>query len=135
MSWTQVIAWAALVTSLLFAVLNWHGCWLFRNKPQDLVVFVYPFVWLVLFFAVRAGWRVMLLLVTIPVFLLVANGRWGLSEMNSGAESAAFQELHHMQSNISTFRADHQQSLRVHSTALGKRRDYRLLNPSHSGPA
>jgi hypothetical protein len=83
MSWTGVIAWAALVTSLLFALLNWRGCWLFRNKPQDLVVFVYPFAWLVLFFAVRAGWRVVLLLGTIPVFLLVANGRWGLSEINS----------------------------------------------------
>jgi hypothetical protein len=109
MSWTEVIAWAALVTLLLFAVLNWRGCWLFRNKPQDLVVFVYPFAWLVLFFAVRTGWRVVLLLATIPVLLLVANGRWGLSEMNSGAESAAFQALHQMQSNISASRAEHQQ--------------------------
>jgi len=42
MGWTKVAAWAALGTSLLFAVLNWHVCWLFRNEPQNLVVFFYP---------------------------------------------------------------------------------------------
>jgi len=109
MSWTRVIAWAALVTSLLFAVLNWRGCWLFRNEPQNLVVFFYPFAWLVLFFGVRTRWRLVLLLVTMPALVLYANGRWGLGEMNSGAESAAFQALHQMQSNISTSRAEHQQ--------------------------
>jgi len=44
-----------------------------------------------------------------PALVLYANGRWGLGEMNSGAESAAFQALHQMQSNISTSRAEHQQ--------------------------
>ena len=109
LSWTKVIAWAALFASLLFAILNWHGCWLFRNKPQDIVVFVYPFAWLVLFFAVRTRWRLVLLLVTIPALVVYANGRWGLVEMNSGAESAAFQALHQMQSSISASRAEHQQ--------------------------
>jgi len=109
MGWTKVTAWAALVTSFLFAVLNWHGCWLFRNEPQNLVVFFYPFAWLVLFFAVRTRWRSVLLLVTIPALVLVANGRWGLSEMNSGAESAAFQALHQMQSSLSASRAEHHQ--------------------------
>ena len=37
MGWTKVTAWAALTTSLLFAILNWHECWLFRNEPQNLV--------------------------------------------------------------------------------------------------
>ena len=107
LGWTKVTAWAALTTSLLFAILNWHGCWLFRNEPQNLAVFSYPFAWLVLFFAVRTRWR--LLLVTIPALLLVANGRWGISEMNSGAESAAFQALHQMQSSLSASRAEHHQ--------------------------
>ena len=109
MGWTKVAAWAALGTSLLFAVLNWHVCWLFRNEPQNLVVFFYPLAWLVLFFAVRTRWRLVFLLVTIPALLLVANGRWGISEMNSGAESAAFQALHQMQSSLSASRAEHHQ--------------------------
>jgi len=109
MGWTKVTAWAALTTSLLFAILNWHGCWLFRNEPQNLAVFFYPFAWLVLIFAVRTRWRLVLLLVTIPALVVYANGRWGLVEMNSGAESAAFQALHQMQSSISASRAEHQQ--------------------------
>jgi hypothetical protein len=109
MGWMKVIAWAALTTSLLFAILNWHGCWLFRNEPQNLAVFFYPFAWLVLFFAVRTRWRLVLFLVTIPALVVYANGRWGLVEMNSGAESAAFQALHQMQSSISGSRAEHHQ--------------------------
>src|SRR2546422_104654 len=100
MGWMKVTAWAALTTSLLFAILNWHGCWLFRSEPQNLVDFFYPFAWLVLFFAVRTRWRLALLLVTIPALALYANGRWGLSEMNSGAEAAALQALHQMQSSL-----------------------------------
>jgi hypothetical protein len=42
LGWTKVAALAALTTSLLFALLNWHGCWLFRNAPQNLAVFFYP---------------------------------------------------------------------------------------------
>jgi hypothetical protein len=109
MSWAKVSVWAALTTSLLFAILNWHGCWLFRNEPQNLAVFFYPFVWLVLLSAVRTRWRLVLLLITIPALVVYANGRWGLVEMNSGAESAAFQALHQMQSSISASRAEHQQ--------------------------
>jgi hypothetical protein len=109
LGWTKVTAWAALTTLLLFATLNWRGCWLFRNEPQNLAVFFYPFAWLVLFFAVRTRWRLVLLLVTIPALVVYANGRWGLVEMNSGAESAAFQALHQMQSSISASRAEHQQ--------------------------
>jgi hypothetical protein len=107
--WTKATAWAALTTSLLFAILNWRGCWIFRNEQRDLVVFVYPFAWLVLFFAIRTRWRLALVLVTIPVLLFVANGRWGLSEMNSGAESAAFEALHQMQSNLNASKVEHHQ--------------------------
>src|SRR5271170_8291299 len=109
LGWTKVAAWAVLTTSVLFAILNWRGCWLFRNGPQNLAVFFYPSAWLVLFFAVRTRWRLVLLLVTIPALVMYANGRWGLAEMNSGAESAAFQALHQMQSSISASRAEQQQ--------------------------
>ena len=57
---------------------------------------------------VRTRWRFVLLLVTIPALVVYANGRWGLSEENSGAESAAFQSLHQMQSSINASRAEHQ---------------------------
>ena len=105
--WTKITAWAALATLLLFTVLNWHGCWLFRNEQRDLVVFVYPFAWFVLFFATRTRWRLTLVLVTIPALLFVANGRWGLSEMNAGAESAAFEALHQMQSSLKASKVEH----------------------------
>jgi hypothetical protein len=104
-----VTAWAALATSLLFAIVNWQTCWLFRNEPRNLAVFLCPFAWLLLFFAVRTRWRLVLLLVTIPALVFYANGRWGLSEMNSGAESAAFQALHQMHSSLSASRAGHHQ--------------------------
>jgi len=106
LGWTKVTAFAALSTAALFAVLNWHGCWLFRYGARNLAVFFYPFAWLVLFFAVRTRWRLVLLLVTIPALFVYANGRWGLSEQNSGAESAAFQALHQMQSGINASRAE-----------------------------
>jgi hypothetical protein len=55
-------------------------------------------------------WRLLLLLVSIPALVFVANGRWGLVEMNAGAESAAFQALRQMQSSLSASRAElHQQ--------------------------
>ena len=109
LGWTKVTAFAALSTAALFAVLNWHGCWLFRYEERNLAVFFYPFAWLALFFAVRTRWRLVLLLVTMPALFVYANGRWGLSEQNSGAESAAFQALHQMQSGINASRAEHQQ--------------------------
>jgi hypothetical protein len=106
MGWREVTAWAALTTSLLVAILNWRGCWLFRYEPQNQIVFIYPFTWLVLFFALRMRWRLLLLLVSIPALVFVANGRWGLVEVNAGAESAAFQALHQMQSSLSASRAE-----------------------------
>jgi hypothetical protein len=109
LGWAKVIAGAALTTSLLFAILNWRGCWLFRNEPQNLPVFLYPFAWLVLLFAIRTRWRLVLLTVTIPALAVYANGRWGLSEMNSRAESAALQALHQIHSRISASTAEHRQ--------------------------
>jgi hypothetical protein len=109
MEWTRATAWAALTTSLLFAIRNWNGCWLLRNEPLNPVIFFYPFAWLVLFFAIRTRWRLVLLSITAPALVLYANGRWGLIEMNFGAESAAFHALHQIQSSLSASRARHHQ--------------------------
>jgi hypothetical protein len=107
-SWAKVAAWSALVTTILFATMNWHGCWLFMHEARELVVFVYPFTWLVIFFALRARWRLVLLLLTIfaaPVFLF----RFGMVERYAGFESAAVMALHQLQSSLQTYRSEHQQ--------------------------
>ncbi len=109
MSWTKAIVWAALVTSVLFAAVNRHGCWLYRNQLRDLLVFFCPFAWLVLFLAVRMRVRLVLLLIAVlAVVFLLGTGFWGISEMNAGAEAAAFQALHQMQSSLNAYRAEHQ---------------------------
>jgi hypothetical protein len=108
-SWTKAIVWAALTTLVVFAAVNRHGCWLYRNQLRDLVVFFYPFAWLVLFLAVRTRGRIVLLLVaTLSIVFLLGTGFWGIIEVNSGAEAAAFQALHQMQSSLATYRAEHQ---------------------------
>ena len=110
MSWTRAAVWGAVVTSILFAAVNWRGCWLFRYQPRDLAVFLYPFAWLVLFFGVRTIGRVLLLLVAVfAAVLVLETGRRGISEMNAGAESTAVQALHQMQSSLNAYRPAHEQ--------------------------
>jgi hypothetical protein len=107
-SWTKAVAWSALVTSILFALANWHGCWLFRQEFRDLVVFLYLFGWLVLFLAARTKWRILLLVVTIPAVIL-HFGLNGIPEMNASAESGAVEALRQMQSNLHAYRDEHHQ--------------------------
>jgi hypothetical protein len=109
LTWGKVFAFAALRTLLIFLVLNWAVCWFFRYGAHSLAAFLYPFAWLVLFFSVRARWRISLLLVTIPALILFANGRWGTVESNAGAEAAAFKALKDMHSAVISFRTQHQQ--------------------------
>jgi hypothetical protein len=77
-----------------------------KRTAKSRAGFLCPFAWLVLFFAVRTRWRLVLLLVTIPALAMYANGRWGLVEMNSGAESGPFQALQQLQSTISASRKE-----------------------------
>jgi hypothetical protein len=107
MSWPKVIAWGALATPLLFVIVNWKGCWLFRHDFRGLLDFVYVFVWLVLFFAIRTRLRLLLLLVTILVIL--TDTRFGMVEMNASAESSCVQALHQMQSSLGAYRVEHQE--------------------------
>src|SRR5437899_890032 len=104
MGWNRVLALAAMGALVLFGVLSWQECWLFRYGIRSLVALLYLFAWLLLLFAVRTKWRLLVLLVTIPVVILIANGRWGIVEMNAGAESAAFAALRQMHSGLDASR-------------------------------
>jgi len=106
--WTKAVTWSAVLTLILFAVANWHGCWLFRHGFRGLVVFLYPLVWLVLFLALRTKWRIVLLLVTIPAVVQIV-GFHGIAEMNAGAESGVVEALHQMQSSLQAYHDDHGQ--------------------------
>jgi hypothetical protein len=109
MRWTKAAVLAALVTAGLFAFDNGHGCWFFRNQLRDLVLFSFPFAWLLLFFGLRTRGRLILLLVAlIAIVTTLGTGFWGMSEMNAAAEVAAFQALHQMQFGLNTYRVEHQ---------------------------
>jgi hypothetical protein len=107
MGWPQAMVWGALATPVLFTIVNWKGCWLFRHEFRDLWDFVFVFAWLAVFFAIRARLRLILLLVTILVIL--TDTRFGIVEMNAAAESSCVQALHQMQSSLDAYRVDHQQ--------------------------
>jgi hypothetical protein len=97
----------ALITTLLFAVVNWHNCWFFRHKPRDLVVFLYPLGWLVLFFVLRIRWRLLLVIITLPVAVILIGTKGGMIERNSVAEYEAVQALHQIQSSLNGRGAKH----------------------------
>jgi hypothetical protein len=106
--WIKAVAWSAVITLILFAAANWHGCWLFRHDFRGLAVFLYPFAWLVLFLALRTKWRIVLLLVTIPAVIL-HFGMNGIPEMNASAESGAVEVLRQMQSSLHAYHDQHDQ--------------------------
>jgi hypothetical protein len=91
--------WAAVLTVLVFLLLNRNSCWFYRNEPKDLVQFVYVFVWLLTFFALAAIWRVLLLVATVIV-LVPFLGMRGTAEMNAAPESAAVHTLHELNSSL-----------------------------------
>src|SRR5882724_9791712 len=71
MSWPRAVAWSLLVTALLFGFLNWRGCWLFMYGAEGLVVFAYPFSWLLICLVLRTRWRIVFVALTLlaaPVF-------------------------------------------------------------------
>jgi hypothetical protein len=105
-SWPQAMVWSALATPVLFAIVNWKGCWLFRHDFRDLLDFVFVFAWLAVFFAIRTRLRFVLLFATFLVIL--TNTRFGIVEMNAAAESSCVQALHQMQSSLGAYRVDHQ---------------------------
>ena len=105
----RVLALALAATLVLFSMLSWRECWLFRYGTGSLVVLLYLFGWLAVFFAVRTRWRLLLLLVTIPAIILIPNGRWGLVEMNAHPESSAFAALSQMHASLEASRLSNPQ--------------------------
>lgn len=106
--WTKAVTCSAVLTLILFAVANWHGCWLFRNGFRGLLVFFCPFAWLVLFLAVRTKWRILLLVIAIPGVIL-HFGLNGTAEMNASAESGAVEALRQMQSSFQAYHEERDQ--------------------------
>ena len=70
-SWARVLVWAALFTAVLFTPLDWSGCGFFRHGAVEFLYFFYVFSWFVVFFALRLRWRLLLLIVTAPLFFLI----------------------------------------------------------------
>jgi hypothetical protein len=99
LSWKSASMWALFPTAFLFLILNRNGCWFYRHDPTDLVLFVYVFIWLLVFFALAATWRLLLLIGTVIVLVPLVGMR-GVAEMNSGPESAAVHTLHELNSNL-----------------------------------
>ena len=70
--------WAGLFAVVLFTPLDWSGCGFFRHGAAELLHFFYVFSWLVVFFALRLRWRLLLLIVTTPLvfYFLGLHGVW-----------------------------------------------------------
>ena len=109
LSWRRVVLWAALVTALLFAPIDWNGCGFFRYGAMDFVHFGCTFAWIVFFFALRMRWRLLLLAATVAV-LFPYFGLHGIAEENAGPEAAAVGGLRQLQSGIEAHRREHQQT-------------------------
>jgi Tfp pilus assembly protein PilE len=93
---------------MLFGFLNWHGCWLFMYGAEGLVVFAYPFAWLLIFLVLRKRWRFVLVALTLlaaPAF----STRFGIVEQFAGFESTAVAALQQLQSSVETYRRENGQ--------------------------
>jgi Tfp pilus assembly protein PilE len=105
-SWPSAFTWSALLTVMLFGFLNWHGCWLFMYGAEGLVVFAYPFAWLLIFLVIRTRWRFVLAALTLlaaPAF----STRFGIVEQFAGFESTAVTALQQLRSSLETYRSEH----------------------------
>lgn len=108
LSRSRVVLWALLVTVILFVPADRNGCGIFRYGAMEFAHFGYVFAWMVIFFALRMRWRLLLLVVTVPVVLLFF-GLHGIPEENAGPEAAAVAGLRQIQSSLQTYRSEHQQ--------------------------
>ena len=100
--------WGSLVTVLLFVPEDRNGCGFFRYGAMEFAHFGYVFAWMVIFFALRMRWRLLLLAVTVPV-VLAYFGLHGIAEENAGPEAAAVAGLRQIQGSIQTYRSEYQQ--------------------------
>lgn len=108
LSWTRVVRWAALFAVVLFLPADWRGCGFFRRGAAEFLDFVYVFAWFVIFFALRMRWRLLLLVVTLPM-VLIFFGLHGIAEENAGPEAAAVRGLREIQSSLEKYGSGHEQ--------------------------
>jgi hypothetical protein len=106
------VLWASLVAVILFVPADRNACGFFRYGAMEFAHFGYVFAWMVIFFALRMRWRLLLLVVTVPLVLLFF-GLHGIPEENAGPEAAAVAGLRQMQSRLQTYRSEHQQEFRA----------------------
>jgi hypothetical protein len=90
--------WAAVLTALLFLLLNRNGCWFYRHESRDLILFAYVFVWLLTFLTLTTIWRVILLVGTVVVLIPLVGLRD--AEMNAVPEATAVHALRDISSRI-----------------------------------
>jgi hypothetical protein len=106
--WSRVVLWAGLFALVLFTPIDWSGCGILRHGALEFLYFACAFMWFVIFFGLRLPWRLVLLVVTVPV-LLAYFGLHGIAEENAGPEAAAVAGLRQIQVSIQTYRGEHQQ--------------------------
>jgi len=109
LSWSRVVLWASLVAVILFVPADRNGCGFFRYGAMEFAHFGYALAWMVIFFALRTRWRLLLLVVTVPVVLFFF-GFHGIPEENAGPEDwrllvcARFKAIFRLtEANISSF--------------------------------
>lgn len=102
--------WALLVAVILFVPADRTGCGFFRYGVMEFAHFGYVIAWMVIFFALRMQWRLLLLVATVPV-VVVLFGLHGIPEENAGPEAAAVAGLRQIQSSLQTYRSGHQQQI------------------------
>ncbi len=107
LSWSRIVLWGSLVSVLLFVPEDRNGCGFFRYGAMEFAHFGYVFAWMVIFFALRLRWR-LLLLATTGAVLFPYFGLHGIAEENAGPEAAAVAGLRQYQSSLSAYHTEHQ---------------------------
>jgi hypothetical protein len=108
LTWSRVLLWATLFAVILFVPEDKSGCGFFRYGVMEFAHFAYTFAWMVIFFALRLRWRLLFLVVTVPV-VLVFFGLHGIPDENAGPEAAAVAGLRQIQTSFETYRSQRQQ--------------------------
>jgi hypothetical protein len=106
--WSTVVLWAGLFAVALFTPIDWRGCGFFRYGMMEFAHFGYVFACMVIFFALRIQWRLLLLVVTVPIALFFF-GLHGTAEENAGPEASAVAGLRQIQNTLQSYRNEHNQ--------------------------
>jgi hypothetical protein len=106
LSWGRIVLLALLVAVILFVAEDRKGCGFFRYGAMEFAHFSGALAWMVIFFAVRLRWRLLVLAVTVPAALFYF-GLHGIAEENAGREAAAVAELRRIHDGVQAYRSEH----------------------------